>query len=70
MWAPPTRVILPWANRNDVEQYDVPKEVRARMKIDFTRTVREVLNAGVWCWHVALACGRSAFIIGSSRARL
>ena len=40
------KVILPWANRKDVE-HDVPKEVRARMQIVFARTVREVLDAAV-----------------------
>ena len=39
------RVILPWANRKDVE-HDVPKEVRARIHFVFARTVREVLDAG------------------------
>jgi len=38
------KVILPWANRKDVE-HDVPKEVRARMQVVFARTVREVLDA-------------------------
>ncbi|KAH9022788.1 ATP-dependent protease La [Lactarius pseudohatsudake] len=38
------KVIVPWANREDVE-HDVPKEVRARMQFVFARTVREVLDA-------------------------
>ena len=38
------KVILPWANRKHVD-YDVPKEVRARMQFEFARTVREVLDA-------------------------
>jgi len=38
------RVILPWANRKDVE-HDVPKEVRARIQFVFARTVREALDA-------------------------
>ncbi|KAH9039670.1 ATP-dependent protease La [Lactarius pseudohatsudake] len=38
------KVIVPWANRKDVE-HDVPKEVRARMQFVFARTVREVLDA-------------------------
>ena len=38
------RVILPWANRKDVE-HDVAKEVRARIQFVFARTVREVLDA-------------------------
>ena len=49
------KVILPWANRKDVE-YDVPKEVRARMQFVFARTVREVLDAafgvGTLPWRV------------------
>ncbi|KAF8262462.1 Lon protease C-terminal proteolytic domain-containing protein [Lactarius quietus] len=39
-----TKVIVPWANRKDVE-HDVPKEVRARMQFVFARTVREALDA-------------------------
>ncbi|KAI0263695.1 Lon protease C-terminal proteolytic domain-containing protein, partial [Russula aff. rugulosa BPL654] len=38
------RVILPWANRKDVE-HDVAKEVRVRIQFAFARTVREVLDA-------------------------
>ncbi|KAH9044893.1 ATP-dependent protease La [Lactarius deliciosus] len=38
------KVIVPWANRKDVE-HDVPKEVRARMQFVFARTVHEVLDA-------------------------
>ncbi|KAI9459929.1 ATP-dependent protease La [Lactarius psammicola] len=38
------KVIVPWANRKDVE-HDVPKEVRARMQFVFARTVREALDA-------------------------
>ncbi|KAH8987326.1 Lon protease C-terminal proteolytic domain-containing protein [Lactarius akahatsu] len=34
------KVIVPWANRKDVE-HDMPKEVRARMQFVFARTVRE-----------------------------
>jgi ATP-dependent Lon protease len=37
-------VILPWANRKDVE-HDVPKEVRTRTQFVFVRTVREALDA-------------------------
>ncbi|KAH9990850.1 Lon protease C-terminal proteolytic domain-containing protein [Russula vinacea] len=48
------RVILPWANRKDVE-HDVPKEVRVRTQFVFARTVREVLDAafgaGSLPWH-------------------
>ncbi|KAH9056835.1 ATP-dependent protease La [Lactarius vividus] len=47
-------VIVPWANRKDVE-HDVPKEVRARMQFVFARTVREVLDAafgeGTLAWR-------------------
>lgn len=39
-----TRVILPWANRKDVE-HDVPPEVRAAMQFTFVRTVEEALEA-------------------------
>ncbi|KAH9916210.1 Lon protease C-terminal proteolytic domain-containing protein [Fomitopsis serialis] len=49
-----TKVILPWANRKDVE-HDVPKEIRAEMQIVFVRTVEEVLEAafgkGVVGWR-------------------
>lgn len=49
-----TKVILPWANRKDVE-HDVPKEVRAVMQIVFVRTVEEALEAafgkGVIGWR-------------------
>jgi ATP-dependent Lon protease len=38
------RVILPWANRRDVE-HDVTREVRGRIQFVFARTVREVLDA-------------------------
>ena len=38
------KVIVPWANRKDVE-LDVPKEVRTRMQFVFARTVREALDA-------------------------
>jgi len=38
------KVVLPWANRKDVE-HDVAKEVRARIQFVFARTVREVLDA-------------------------
>ena len=41
------RVILPWANRKDVE-HDVAKEVRARIQFVFARTVLDhdyMLNA-------------------------
>jgi ATP-dependent Lon protease len=39
-----SKVILPWANRKDVE-HDVPKEVRTRTQFVFVRTVREALDA-------------------------
>ena len=39
-----TKVILPWANRKDVE-HDVAPEVRNEMEFVFVRTVREVLEA-------------------------
>ena len=37
-------VILPWANRKDVE-HDVAPEVRASMRFVFVRTVEEALKA-------------------------
>lgn len=37
-------MILPWANRKDVE-YDVPPEVRSSMQFAFVRTVEEALEA-------------------------
>ncbi|KAI1790585.1 ATP-dependent protease La [Ganoderma leucocontextum] len=49
-----TKVILPWANRKDVE-HDVPLEVRADMQFVFVRTMEEVLEAafgkGVLNWR-------------------
>lgn len=39
-----TKVILPWANRKDVE-HDVPMEIRNEMKFVFVRTVEEALQA-------------------------
>ncbi|KAH8084891.1 ATP-dependent protease La [Cristinia sonorae] len=48
------KVILPWANRKDVEQ-DVPPEVRNEMQFCFVRTIEEVLEAafgkGVLGWR-------------------
>ena len=38
-----TKVILPWANRKDVE-HDVPAEVRSVMEFTFVRTVEEALE--------------------------
>ena len=49
-----TKVILPWANRKDVEQ-DVPPEVRSAMQFVFVRTMEETLEAafgkGVLGWR-------------------
>ncbi|OCH91337.1 ATP-dependent protease La [Obba rivulosa] len=49
-----TKVILPWANRKDVE-HDVPLEVRADMQFVFVRTIEEALEAafgkGVIGWR-------------------
>jgi ATP-dependent Lon protease len=49
-----SRVILPWANRKDVER-DVAKEVRGRIQFMFAKTVREALDAafgpGSLPWH-------------------
>ncbi|TBU30927.1 ATP-dependent protease La [Dichomitus squalens] len=48
------KVILPWANRKDVE-HDVPLEVRADIQFVFVRTMEEVLEAafgkGVLNWR-------------------
>lgn len=38
------KVILPWANRRDVE-YDVAIEIRHELEFAFVRTVEEVLEA-------------------------
>jgi ATP-dependent Lon protease len=47
-------VILPWANRRDVE-HDVAKEIRGHIQFAFARSVREVLDAafgpGSLPWH-------------------
>ncbi|KAF8999813.1 Lon protease C-terminal proteolytic domain-containing protein [Cyathus striatus] len=49
-----TKVILPWANRKDVE-HDVALEIRNEMQFVFVRTVREALEAafgkGVLGWR-------------------
>ncbi|KAI0668849.1 ATP-dependent protease La [Trametes maxima] len=49
-----TKIILPWANRKDVE-HDVPPEVRSAMQFVFARTMEEVLDAafgkGVLSWR-------------------
>ncbi|KAI0370857.1 ATP-dependent protease La [Pilatotrama ljubarskyi] len=49
-----TKVILPWANRKDVE-HDVPPEIRSEMQFVFARTMEEVLDAafgkGVLNWR-------------------
>lgn len=39
-----TKVILPWANRKDVE-HDVALEIRNEMEFVFVRTVNEALEA-------------------------
>jgi ATP-dependent Lon protease len=48
------KVILPWANRKDVD-HDVPIEIRSSMEIVFVRTVEEALEAafgkGVLGWR-------------------
>jgi ATP-dependent Lon protease len=48
-------VVLPWANRTDVEQ-DVPHEVKRAMRFAYVRTVEEALDAafgrGVLTWRI------------------
>ena len=39
-----TKVILPWANRKDVE-HDVAREIRDDMEFVFVKTVEEALDA-------------------------
>lgn len=39
-----TKLILPWANRKDVEQ-DVAQEIKLQMEFVFVRTLREALDA-------------------------
>ena len=39
-----TKVILPWANRKDVE-HDVAPEIRNEMEFVFVRTMQEALQA-------------------------
>ena len=60
------KVILPWANRKDVE-HDVPLEVRAEMQFVFVRTMEEVLEAafgkGVLNW-------RGNMVVSSMESRL
>ena len=61
-----TKVILPWANRKDVE-HDVALEIRREMQFVFVRTVREALEAafgeGVLVWRR----GREAVSLLESR---
>jgi ATP-dependent Lon protease len=52
-----SKVIVPWANRKDVE-LDVPKEVRTYMRFVFARTVREALDAafeGTLLWRTLMS---------------
>ena len=49
-----TKVMLPWANRKDVE-HDVALEIRNEMEFVFVRTIREALETafgkGVLGWR-------------------
>ena len=53
-----TKVILPWANRKDVE-HDVALEIRNEMEFVFVRTMRE---AGGGFWQ---GCARDTILIES-----
>ncbi|KAJ7583597.1 ATP-dependent protease La [Mycena floridula] len=57
-----TKVILPWANRKDVE-HDVALEIRNEMQFVFVRTVHEALQAAFG--ENALAWRRDSMIIES-----
>lgn len=50
-----TKLIIPWANRKDVE-HDVALEIRREMEFVFVKTVQEALEAafgkGVLTWRI------------------
>ncbi|KAF9006341.1 ATP-dependent protease La [Hymenopellis radicata] len=57
-----TKVILPWANRKDVE-HDVAPEIRNEMEFVFVRTIREALDAAFG--PATLAWRRGAVMVES-----
>ena len=58
-----TKVILPYANRKDVEQ-DVAREIRDEMEFVFVRTVEEALEAA---FGIGRLPWRSSHILVESR---
>ena len=65
-----TKVILPYANRKDVE-HDVPLEVRNEMEFVFVKTVQEALEAafgkGVVGWRRTVGDGSGRHVLIESR---
>jgi ATP-dependent Lon protease len=65
-----TKVILPYANRKDVE-HDVPLEVRNDMEFVFVRTVQEALEAafgkGALGWRRTVGDGSGRHVLMESR---
>ncbi|KAJ2920667.1 hypothetical protein H1R20_g16428, partial [Candolleomyces eurysporus] len=65
-----TKVILPYANRKDVE-HDVPLEVRNEMEFVFVRTVQEALEAafgkGALGWRGTVGDGAGRHVLMESR---
>lgn len=57
-----TKVILPWANRKDVE-HDVAPEIRNEMEFVFVRSIREALDAAFG--PATLAWRRGAVMVES-----
>ena len=58
------RVVLPWANRKDVE-HDVPREVKEHMQFFFVKTVSEGLEVAFGKGIVPWRRPRADFLIES-----
>ena len=58
------RVILPWANRKDVD-HDVPQEVKDKMQFFFVKTVSEGLEVAFGKGNVPWRRPRTDFLLES-----
>jgi ATP-dependent Lon protease len=58
------RVILPWANRKDVE-HDVPREIKSEMQFFFVKTVSEALEVAFGKGSVPWRRPRPDFLLES-----
>lgn len=58
------KVILPWANRKDVE-YDIPREVKDDIQLCFVKTVIEGLEMAFGKGNVPWRQPRADFLIES-----